>query len=94
MTDCTGIHIDLQMRGSGGDRFEMHLPLGLLYAGFKVSFLAPERLEEVIFKLLKQTFPNVEVNFESSSLEELLLALPSDRVILEDQHFQLRIERS
>ncbi len=87
------VRIDLVLRNTSEQHFEVHLPIDLLYAGFKVSFLAPDRLEELIFRLLKQRFPNVQVNERSSSLEELLLALPEDSVFLGDESYELHVQR-
>lgn len=86
------VRIDLVLRASE-QHFEVHLPIDLLYAGFKVSFLAPDRFEELIFRLLKRRFPDVQANEKSSSLEELLLALPQDSVFLGDESYELRVQR-
>jgi hypothetical protein len=89
------IDIVLTLEADPGDvqEFEMSIPVDLLYYGFKVSFLATEALEELLFSLLRKSVA-IKTNGGSHSLEELLLSLPADGISVRSDTYALQICRT
>lgn len=79
------INILLKLQdGTDLDELELSVPIALLYAGFKISFLTTAAMEEILFKLIVDHFNlRVKLNADSNSLEELLLSL-EDGIAIRD----------
>lgn len=90
------INIDLRLNTSDDEcqEFELRVPVDMLYCGFKISFLATERLENILFKLVELHTKHISRNWGSHSLEELLLSLPVEGLQVAEEEFSLRISRT
>jgi hypothetical protein len=89
------LHINLSFEpGSPKEQvFEITIPVPMLYAGFKVSYLATEEIEELIFDLIKNHVPLLHrSDVKSDSLEELLLSLETTEFTVRRGPLQLRVD--
>lgn len=75
-------------------RFTAEIPIELLYTGFKISYLCPERLEDEMLVLLRRHYSEYSKNsWGSLTLEELLLSIENERIEISEPGLELLVCR-
>lgn len=81
-------------QGDDTQECELLVPMGLMYCGFKIGFLAPLSFENLIGTIIRRRCTaSLARNAESDSLEELLLSLPEERFEVCEGNYRLVVER-
>ena len=86
------IKLEILNAETDGAKLDLSVPIDFLYAGFKISYLTTEGIEDLIFDILKMHYNKyANQNHGSITLEELTLAIPDNEIHIETEDFNFHL---
>jgi len=91
------LHIDFDILGADQNlthQVKVDVPYIMLMTGFKIAFIVPDALEQMLREILKAKAIEEPLPFWSDCLEEWLMAWRGENIELSSTEFQLKIRWS